>query len=144
MTFFAKISAYIGYIAAKFNSIDNSLSNQTDEVSSAASFKANEFFTRSMKNGHFAPPSNEWLNESHEIENYFNQFHPKNSMKKGTGIKRDFLSDLKKRFPHRSEKILKLFVRLRYDCRIKRINFNVKIKKKKIATRRSIRKMADF
>ena len=139
-----KISVLKGYIAAKFDSTDSSLTSKPNEISSATSQNANDFFTRSMKNGHFAPPSNEWLNESKEIENHFNKFHPKNGMKKGSGIRNDFLSILKKKFPHRSEKILKLFVQLRNDYRINRINFNVKMKKKKIATRRSRRKMADF
>ena len=97
-----------------------------------------------MKRGKFAIPNAKWLKESFEIEKMFNDFHAPLGVRKGPGIREDFFSKLTQKFPHLTEKMLRLVVQLRTDIRRKSVNLNVKLKKKKKSSRRSIRKMGDY
>ena len=97
-----------------------------------------------MKRGKFVVPNKKWLKECFEIEKKFNDFHSPLGVKKGPGIRENFFSLISNKFPHQAEKILKLVVQLRTDIRTKSVNFNVIIKKKKKATQRAQRKVADY
>ena len=106
--------------------------------------KISSFFTHSMNRGHFAVPCAKWQKEFDKIDQMFLSFHPTDGLKKGPGCRNDFLNILKKKFPHRSEEILKLCVQLRSDIPRKTVNLNVKIKKKKRLSERAQKKLSNY
>ena len=139
-----KIKCKIGYVASVFDSPDNPLALKENETPPAHYQNSSDLFTRNMKRGKFLIPSNQWLKDFLTIENEFIKFHQPSGMNRGSNIEAKLLSLLSPKFPQYSEKILKLVLQLRTDTRIRSINLNVKIKKKKRLSERAQKKISNY
>ena len=89
-----------------------------------------------------ASASSEWSEECKKMSTIFNRFHKKKDFKKGSGAKKDLIEILKKKFPHRHEKIIETFVTIRTRSRINSIN--IAVSSQKSGTLRGQKKTCQF
>jgi hypothetical protein len=86
-----------------------------------------------LSRGGLTEPSDFWLNRAIEMETDFELYHGNNSLKKGPGVMKNLVEELKIKYTDVPEQVLFTFVRIRTFIRLKyldRKELNDRLKKK--------------
>ena len=129
-------------MAAKFRD-DKSLGTTEMKMPMPKDFlhAVSTMFTHSLDKGGLLRPTEKWLSNVIEMDQLFDNHHPKGRVRKGTGVTADFKKILVERFPERSEKVLAHYTRLRTCIRVREMNARRMAPKR--GTLRNARKQAE-
>ena len=125
------------------NKTDKSLaSNDSKMISDSLGNNISKTLSKKMIKETISNPSKTHVENVNKMEQIFIAHHPKNSIKRGCGVKSNVIMKIQNELPHLSSKVVTEFVNSRTEMRVR--SMNITVKRKKNSTLRNCRKRAEY